>query len=81
MQRVPEAEVLAPEQGQEQLVLLLGAVLGDAGQELLEVRALRVTQHLLPRREADHLEEDLGLERGEAGGKSPRESGFSVLCV
>lgn len=61
VQGVPEAEVLAPEQGQEQLVLLLSAVLWNAGQKLLEVRPLGVTQHFLPCGEADHLKEYLGL--------------------
>lgn len=80
MQRVPEAEVLAPEQGQEQLALLLSTVLRNAGQELLEVRALGVTQHVLPRGQADHLEEYLRLgERGKAGEKSPREKEVSEL--
>lgn len=77
VQRVPKAEVLPTEQGEDELILLLHAVFRKEGQKLLEMVTLRVAQHFLPRWEADYIKEDLGLgESGKAGGKQTRKKVF-----
>lgn len=74
VQRVPKAEVLPTEQGEDELILLLHAVFRKEGQKLLEMFTLRVAQHFLPRWQADYIKEDLGLgESGKAGGKQTRK--------
>lgn len=79
MQWVSKAEVFAAEQRRDDFVLMLAVVFRKVRQERFEVFLLCICQHLLPRRQADNLKEDLGLKKGNNNNEKKCINIFSSL--